>query len=248
MLRNIFKVIAIFIIGTVGGIFADQILWPYFIERPLFYEYRLEQSPVYITERKEVTIQENTALEESLEKVKGVVVGIKSEKKNGEVLQGSGLIITSDGLLVTLNDLLPIGSDFYFLLEGKWPSWQVLKRDVKNNLALVKVEASGLPTVAFADFNTIKIGERVFLMGVVFEESEATSTKTLLSQGLKTVNEGIIKSFNKDFLQTNILEEKELKGSPLFDIKGDVVGLSLIDEMGKVSAISVKKIKDFVGF
>ena len=69
MLKNIFKIIAIFILGTVGGIFADQILWPYFVERPLFYQYKLEKSPVYVTERKEVFIQENTALEEAIEKV-----------------------------------------------------------------------------------------------------------------------------------------------------------------------------------
>jgi hypothetical protein len=61
MFKNIFKIIIVFLIGAVGGIFSEQILWPYFIERPLFLEYSLEQNPVYITETKEITIQENTA-------------------------------------------------------------------------------------------------------------------------------------------------------------------------------------------
>ena len=79
MLKHIFKIIVIFIIGMVGGIFANQIFWPYFIEKPLFYQYRLEQSPIYLTERKEITIQENLALKNAIEKVEKVVIGVKSE-------------------------------------------------------------------------------------------------------------------------------------------------------------------------
>jgi len=84
MLKNIFKILAIFIIGMVGGIFADQIFWPYFVERPLFYQYRLEQSPVYVTERKEVYIQENVVLKNAIEKVEKVVVGVRTETKAGK--------------------------------------------------------------------------------------------------------------------------------------------------------------------
>ncbi len=139
MSKNILKILAVFILGTVGGIFADQILWPYFIERPLFYQYGLEQSPIYLTEKKETTnyIQENVALREAVEKVAKTVVGVKTETEEGEVLKGSGLIVTNDGFLVTLADLLPQGSDFAFYIDGDWPAYQVLKRDLKNNLALV---------------------------------------------------------------------------------------------------------------
>jgi len=112
MSKNILKIVAFFIIGTVGGIFADQILWPYFIEKPLFYQYRLEQSPVYVTERKEVTIQENTALKEAIEKVEKTVVGVRTQTKEEKILEGSGLIVTSDGLIVTLAELVPPGSLF----------------------------------------------------------------------------------------------------------------------------------------
>ena len=230
---------SIFVIGTVGGIFADQILWPYFIERPLFYQYRLEQSPVYVTERKETTlyVQENFALREAIEKVEKVVVGVKTKTKAGETLEGSGLIVTSDGLIVTLASLVPQGSEFYFFIEGQWPAFQILKRDLENNLALIKLEKGGLATCGFADLEKTKVGERVFLIGTDF----STSTPQ------KIVNEGIISFFDEDSIQTNVFEEQKIQGSPLFNIEGKAVGLNMVDETGRVSVIPVSIIRTFIG-
>ncbi|MBZ9578744.1 trypsin-like peptidase domain-containing protein [Patescibacteria group bacterium] len=236
MTKTIFKIIAVFIIGTVGGIFADQILWPYFIERPLFYQYRLEQSPIYVTERKEIIIQENVALINAVEKVEKVVVGIRSKTKTGRILEGSGLIVTSDGLIVTLADLVPPDWEINLFFDGEEMIPKVLQR--KNDLALLKIEETNLPTVGFTDFEKIKLGERVFLLGVIFEDNIQK----------KAVNEGIIKTFDEDSILTNIFEKKILEGSPLFNIEGQVVGLNQIDKEGKVIAISIKKIREFIGF
>ena len=237
MLRIILKIIAIFIVGIIGGIFADQILWPYLVERPLFYQYKLEKNPVYVTETKEITIQENTALTESVEKAGKTVVGVKTKTNEGTILEGSGLIVTSDGLMVTLADLVPQGSGFSFFVEGKAIGFQILKRDLKQNLALVKIEGANLPTVSFADLEKMKPGERVFLVGAVFNDIQPS----------KTVNEGIVKSFDKDFIKTNIFEEKSLAGSPLFNINAEVLGINTIDSEGSVTAIPISKIKQFIG-
>lgn len=236
MVKNIFKIISIFIIGAVGGIFADQILWPYFIERPLFYQYRLEQSPIYVTERKEVIIQENVALKNAVEKVEKMIVGVKSQTKTGKILEGSGLIVTSDGLILTLESLVPQGSETDLFFDGKKMPGKVLQR--KNNLALLKIEEINLPTTAFADFDKIKLGERVFLLGVIFDKNTPK----------KIVNEGIIKIFDENSIQTNISEENNLQGSSLFNIEGQLMGLNTIDKEGKVSAISIKVIREFFGF
>jgi len=237
MLKNIFKIIAIFILGMGGGIFADQILWPYFIERPLFYEYRLEQAPIYVTERNEIVIQENTALKDAVEKVEKAVVAVRT-RTGEEILAGSGLIISSDGLMITLAELVPRGANFIFFVDDKVPKYQILKRDLKENLALVKLEETNLATVGFADFDKLKLGERVFLLGKVLE------TKGFQ----KIVNQGIVKTFNKDSIETNVFEEYNLKGSPLFNIKGELVGMNTIGSDGKVIAIPVTKIREFCGF
>jgi len=238
MLKNIFKILAIFIIGMVGGIFADQIFWPYFVERPLFYQYRLEQSPVYVTERKEVYIQENVVLKNAIEKVEKVVVGVRTETKAGKILEGSGLILTADGLVITLAELVPSGSTFNFFVEGESVSFQILKRDSKENLALIKLEKTNLPTVGFANLEKLKLGERVFLVGIIFNKQKIASPGFV-------VNEGIIKNFDENKIETNIFEKETISGSPLFDIEGKVLGMNMIDKEGKVIAIPISQIRAF---
>ena len=242
-MKWVLKVLAIFILGIFGGIFANQILWPYFIERPLFYQYRLEKNPIYVTEKKEIIIQENTALTDAIEKVEKAVIGVRTKTKAGKFLEGSGLILTSDGLVVTLADLVPQGSSFSFFVEGEEVHFQVLRRDLKENLALIKIEKTNLPTVAFANLEKLKLGERVFLVGMVQPPNGGWVTSPDL-----VVNEGIVKSFDEDKIETNIFEKENLSGSPLFDIEGNFLGLNEVEKDGNVISIPVSKIKSFSGF
>ena len=242
-MKWVLKVLAIFILGIFGGIFANQILWPYFIERPLFYQYRLEKNPIYVTEKNEIRIQENTALTDAIEKVEKAVIGARTKTKVGKFLEGSGLILTSDGLVVTLANLVPQGSNPSFFVDGEMASFQILKRDLKENLALIKIEKTNLPTVAFANLEKLKLGERVFLVGM----AQPPNGGWVASPGL-VVNEGIVKSFDENSIQTNIFEKIRLQGSPLFNIEGEVLGLNTIDSEGKIITIPISKIKSFSGF
>ncbi len=237
MKKFILYTLLAFVVGICGGIFADQILWPYFIERPLFEQYSLEQRPVYVTERNEVTIQENTALQDSVEKVDKAVAGIVTQA-DGKTIKGSGLVITADGLIVTLADLVPQGGKFSILVEGQPVSFTVLKRDLESNLALIKVEKNNLLTVGFANLDNLRKGQRVFLVGA-FQTGQAIET---------TVNEGMVKYFDKDTIYTNIMETTTLAGSALFNIQGEFLGLNTVDYWGRVSALPIDKIRSFAGF
>ena len=238
MSKNIFRILGFFAIGMLGGIFAEQVLWPYFVERPFFEKYGLSQPPVYVTEKKEVIIQENTALENAIEKVENMVIGVKTIALNGKNLEGSGLIITSDGMIVTLSELVPKGSSFYFYIDKKPQVYQILKRSANFNLALIKLEKNNLPAAGFADANKTKLGERVFLVGNVF----SSSTPEII------VDEGIIQNFRADYIKTSITKTEGMSGSVLFDIEGNVVGLNAVDADGDMIVISTSVIKQFAGF
>jgi S1-C subfamily serine protease len=226
-MRKIFlQILSIFFLGILGGVFANQVIGPYFAGRP-----------VYVTEREEITIEENTALRNAVEKVKKTVVGIKTVTEE-KTLQGSGIILTSDGLIVTLAELVPQGSEFLFFVEGKPTSYQILKRDLTQNLALVKLGENNLPTVGFADMDNLKAGERVFLVGIIYGVKEFV-------QG---ANEGVVSYLNDELISTNISEKLTMSGSPLFNIKGELVGLATIDYLGMVSAIPVSIVRAFAGF
>jgi len=224
MFKSILKLAVIFIFGIFGGIFANQILWPRNISTP-------------VVENKEITIEENTALQDVIENIKESIVAVRTETKEGKTITGSGLVVTNDGLVVTLSDIIPKKGNFIFFIDGQTPNWQILKRDEENNLALIKVEQENLNTVAFGDFDQIRLGQRVFLLGIIFNRTER----------LEAVNEGIIKLFTLDYISTNILEKSALSGSALFNIKGELLGLNTIDSEGRVTAIPITKIRAFLG-
>lgn len=236
MRKSILNFILLFIFGIAGGIFADQILWPYFVERPLFYQYDLDARPIKITEYKETIVQENTALQDAIQKTNKVVVAVKSNI-NGTVINGSALIVSSDGLLVMLSDIVPSGAETKLFWDGKSYSFQVLKRDSKSRLALIKMEKSGLSTAEFADVSKIRLGGRIFLINLTIDSK---------SDVKETVNEGIIKSLDDNLIQTNIVDKGAL-GSPIFDIEGRIVGLSIIDKNGNVTILPAENIKAFIG-
>jgi len=237
MIKNLLKILAIFVVGMVGGIFAEEILWPYFVERPLFYQYRLEKNPIYVTKREEIYIQENTALKDAISKVEKTVVFINTKTKTGKTLEGSGFILTSDGLIITLAELVPEGSKISLFVDEEIFSPQVLKRDLGKNLALLKIEKKNLSTTGFFNFEKLKLGERVFLIGAAFENGKVKNF----------VDEGIVKSFDENKIETNIQSSKEILGTPLFDIEGNLLGMNYITKEGIVISIPVTHIRSFAG-
>lgn len=230
MIKSLFKILVIFIFGIAGGIFAN---YSPFLKKHFF---NPDQQPIYLNKVEQVTITENIALQEAISKVEKTIVGIKTQTKSGKIIEGSGFILTSDGLMITLGDLIPVGSTFSFFIEGKPLSYQILKRDLNNNLALIKLEGESFNTAGFADFEKLKIGERIFFIGVVD-----------FLKWNQAVNEGIVKEFNNSLIKTNMLDNKKMNGSPVFNIQGMFLGLVSVNKEDIVSVIPVNIIRSFAG-
>jgi S1-C subfamily serine protease len=245
MLSAISKILMFFICGVLGGIWAQIFLLPYLCEQPFAQDFQFirefKERKVVIEPKEEIIIRENTALVKAAEKVKKVVVGIKSRTKTGKVLTGSGLIVSSDGLIITLTNIVPQGAEISLFLDNKELSPEILQR--KSGFALLKIEETNLPTKSFGRFEDIKLGKRIFLLGAIFRGKEEEEFYVQ-----KIVNQGIVKYFNKDEIHTNIFENYELSGSSLFDIKGNLVGINTIGKEGKVIAIPASEIQKFLGF
>jgi len=232
---QIFFVLFLGIIG--GGIFCVLIL-PKLIENPYFEKFQIFETfkrEIIVNPKEQIYIQENVALKNAIEKAEKVVMEISTESK-GKTLSASALILTSDGLVVTLDDLLTSKSEIYY--QEEILPFQILKRDQKDNLVLIKVEKSNLPTLSFANEEKLKLGERVFLVGKIFTREKETQI---------VVNEGIIKSFTSEFIETNIFEDEKLRSCPLFDIEGNIVGLNIIEKGKEVKTIPISKIREFTG-
>ena len=238
MSRNIGILVFVFLTGMAGGIFADQIVWPYFVERPILAQYGLGDMLSTIEIK---NIQKEAPLSNIMQDINQSIAGIRTKTSNGEVLEGSGIMVTSDGLMVTLASLVPQGGDYGFFVNGKRYSYQILKRDFDNDLALVKLGEINFSVSGFADLNSLELGDKVFLSGVVFSDSDGEVMTNI------SVNEGIIKSINQENIFTNIMDGNIMCGSTLFNSKGEIIGINNINPQGFVTAFSINKIKEFVG-
>ena len=239
--RKIILIIAgIILLGALGALLFDVFVLPYLLTNSYFERFQFvkdfKSGKIIVNPKEQVYIQENMALENAIERVAKSVVAIQGTTLTGKNYLGSGLIATSDGSIISLASLIPKGSKFNIFINGEKQNFKVEKQDLKNNLILIKIEKNNLPTVSFADFNKIKLGQRVFLTAVA-------STK--ISDWL--VNEGIIRSFDENTIETNISEKSIINGSPLFNISSELVGLNYIDSDAKVSAVPISVIKTFLG-
>ena len=133
---------------------------------------------------------------------------------------GSGFILTADGYIMT-NAHVVDGADqvIVTLTDKREFTARIVGADKRTDVAVVKIEASGLPPVKIGDPNRLKVGEWVMAIGSPF--------------GLEnTVTAGIVSAKGRDtgdylpFIQTDVAINPGNSGGPVFDRSGRVIGIA----------------------
>lgn len=221
-------------LGALGALLFNIFALPVLLVSPYFADSQFvknfKEGKVLVTQKDYIYIQENTALEEAIERVKNSVVVISGNSV------ASGFIASSDGNVITLANVIPTNGKLSVFLNGESVNVTVTKTDYKNNLALLKIEKNGLQTTGFADFNKIKLGQKVFL-----------AVPTSIKGDNWLANEGIIREMSPDSMQTTMVEKPIANGSPLFNVAGQLIGLNAVDKDGKISAIPISKVQELLG-
>ncbi len=245
--RKISNLLIILIIGGLGGILADQVFLPYLATIPLFSKIPFIQQAgngtTIINPTERVIITENTALEEAIDKISPCLVFVQSYQNQKLIKQGTGFIMTSDGLIITAADLVPSWATQYLVFrDGQFLTAQVKERDQENNLALLQIEQTNLPVVSLVNLEDLRLGERIIIIGVELVDNQSGE-----SHSNRFVNLGVIRGLNQETLKINLSEENTLaNGSPLINVKGEVIGLNLVDYRGLIKTIPADKIKEFI--
>jgi serine protease Do len=135
---------------------------------------------------------------------------------------GSGFIINPAGYLVTNNHVVDGASDIQVKLsDGREFPAKVVGRDSKTDLALLKIEASGLPTIPLGDSSKLDVGTPVMAIGNPFG-LEQTVTIGIVSATGRVIGEGPY----DDFIQTDASINPGNSGGPLINAQGQAVGIN----------------------
>jgi serine protease Do len=133
---------------------------------------------------------------------------------------GSGFILTADGLIMTNAHVVDGADEVIVTLTDKREfKAKIIGADKRSDVAVVKIEATGLPAVKVGDLNRLKVGEWVMAIGSPF--------------GLdNTVTAGIVSAKQRDtgdylpLIQTDVAINPGNSGGPLINMRGEVVGIN----------------------
>jgi serine protease Do len=138
---------------------------------------------------------------------------------------GSGFLIDPNGIVVT-NYHVVDGADRLQvrLLDGTELDASLIAHDDKTDLALLRVEASGLPTLRLGDSDLVRIGEWVVAIGSPFRRSLGHTVTTGIISGKG--RDGVDLTDYEDFLQTDAAVNPGNSGGPLLNLQGQVIGIN----------------------
>jgi serine protease Do len=133
---------------------------------------------------------------------------------------GSGFILSADGYVMT-NAHVVEGADevIVTLTDKRELKARIVGSDRRSDVALVKVEATGLPTVKIGDVNRLKVGEWVMAIGSPFG-LENTVTAGIVSAKARDTGELV------PLIQTDVAINPGNSGGPLINLRGEVVGIN----------------------
>ncbi len=143
---------------------------------------------------------------------------------------GSGFIVNADGYVVTNNHVVDGATEIKVTLaDGRELAAKVLGRDPKTDLALLKIDATGLPLIALGDSTQLQVGEPVMAIGNPFGLEQTVTTGIVSATG-RVIGEGPY----DDFIQTDASINPGNSGGPLINGKGQAVGINtaLVSQTG----------------
>ena len=137
--------------------------------------------------------------------------------------QGSGVIVDSNCLIITNNHVVNKADDIRVILSDKREfKGKLIGTDTKTDVAIVKIEATGLSTIPFADSDQLEVGEFVLAVGSPFGLTQSVTMGIVSAVGRASM--GIAEY--EDFIQTDAAINPGNSGGALVNVRGELVGIN----------------------
>jgi serine protease Do len=135
---------------------------------------------------------------------------------------GSGFIISADGYVLTNNHVVADADEIIVRLSDRSElEAKLIGADPRTDVALLKVEGKGLPTVKLGKSQALKVGEWVLAIGSPFGFDHSVTAGIVSAKGRSLPNESYV-----PFIQTDVAINPGNSGGPLFNLDGEVVGIN----------------------
>jgi serine protease Do len=135
---------------------------------------------------------------------------------------GSGFLISSDGYILTNAHVVDSADEILVRLTDKREfKAKAIGADKRTDVALIKIEATGLPSVRMGDPAVLKVGEWVVAIGSPFGFDNSVTAGIVSAKGRSLPQENFV-----PFIQTDVAVNPGNSGGPLFNMKGEVVGIN----------------------
>ena len=150
----------------------------------------------------------------------------KQSQQPSAMASGSGVILSSDGYIVTNNHVIEDANEIEMVLNDKRTfAAQLIGTDPNTDLALLKIEATNLPTIEIGNSDDLRVGEWVLAVGNPFNLT-STVTAGIVSAKARSIN--ILNSDMKieSFIQTDAAVNPGNSGGALVNTRGQLVGIN----------------------
>ena len=149
---------------------------------------------------------------------------------------GTGVVLSSDGLILTNTHVIAdCDRAAVTLFDNSVYEARLVGADSISDIAVLKIEAEGLVPAAFGDSTVLEVGDRVAAIGnPLGEEFRMTLTDGIISAIERGMN---YKGHSMNLLQTNTAINEGNSGGPLFNMYGQVIGITNMKMMSSYSSI-----------
>ena len=166
--------------------------------------------------------------------------GFQRPQQQPRVGAGSGVIISTDGYIITNNHVIDGADELEVTLNDnrKFPA-KIIGADPTTDIALIKIEATDLPTIPFGDSEKLKVGEWVLAVGNPFNLTSTAGIVSAKSRGNIGAG-GKDRSKIESFIQTDAAVNPGNSGGALVNTKGELVGINtaIYSETGNFAGYS----------
>ncbi len=138
---------------------------------------------------------------------------------------GSGFVYSADGLIATNNHVVEGAGRIYVTLNGDEQQYEaeVVATDSYSDLAILKIDKTGLTPVKFGSSSSLRLGDTVFVIGSPYNGLFANSVSSGIVSGLN--REMVLNSATQTFIQTDAAVNPGNSGGPMFNANGELVGI-----------------------